>query len=59
MNSLQGADVQATAVELQVIANARAAGSSAMAKWTAIKSVDLPAMNAKLKAAGLGPLTID
>ena len=59
MNSLQGADVQATAVQLQGIANARAAGSSAMAKWTAIKSVDLPAMNAKLKGAGLGPLTID
>jgi hypothetical protein len=29
-----------------------------MTKWTAIKSVDLPAMNANLKAAGLDPLGI-
>jgi hypothetical protein len=44
---------------LKGIANARAAGSSALAKWMAIKSVDLRAMNATLKAAGLGPLIID
>jgi hypothetical protein len=59
MNSLQSADVQPTTVQLKAIAAARAAGSSAMTKWTAIKSVDLPAMNAKLKAAGLGPLAIE
>ena len=59
MNALQGADVQATAVQRQGIANARTAGAAAMGKWTSIKSVDLPAMNATLKAAGLGPLVID
>jgi photosystem II stability/assembly factor-like uncharacterized protein len=59
MNALQSADVQPTTMQLKAIAAARAAGSSAMTKWTAIKSVDLPAMNAKLKAAGLGPLAIE
>ena len=54
MNVLQAADVQPTAVQLKAIAKARAAGTAAMARWTAIKTVDLPAINAKLKAAGLG-----
>jgi hypothetical protein len=30
-----------------------------MAAWTAIRTVDLPAINAKLKAAGLPPLTLE
>ena len=58
MNLLQAADVQPTAVQLKAIANARAAGTAAMARWTAIKNVDLPALNAKLKTAGLQPLTV-
>jgi hypothetical protein len=53
MNLLQGADVRPTTVQLDAIANARATASTAMTKWTAIKTVDLPALNAKLKAAGL------
>jgi photosystem II stability/assembly factor-like uncharacterized protein len=53
MNLLQGADVRPTTVQLDAIANARATASKAMTKWTAIKTVDLPALNAKLKAAGL------
>jgi hypothetical protein len=58
MNVLQSADVPATAVQLRAIANARAAGTAAMARWTAIKTVDLAAINTKLKAAGLSPLTV-
>jgi photosystem II stability/assembly factor-like uncharacterized protein len=57
MNLLQSADVQPTAVQLKAIATARAAGTAAMAQWTAIKTVDLAAINAKLKTAGLTPLT--
>jgi hypothetical protein len=29
-----------------------------MAKWTALKTVDLPALNARLKAAGIKQITI-
>jgi hypothetical protein len=58
MNILQGADVQPTTVQLNAIADARATASKAMARWDAIKSVDLPALNARLKAAGLSTITI-
>jgi hypothetical protein len=58
MNVLQSADVQPTAVQLRAIAAARAAGSAALAKWTALKAVDLPSLNAKLKAAGLKAIEI-
>ena len=58
MNILQGADVRATTVQLKAITAARTAASSAMLKWTAIKTVDVPAVNVKLVAAGLPPLTL-
>jgi hypothetical protein len=54
MNLLQGADVQPTAVQLAAIASARAQASRVMTRWNAINTVDLPALNAKLKLAGLG-----
>ena len=57
MNSLQGADVQPTTVQLTAISRARASAATAMAKWTAIRSVDVPAANATLAAAGLAPMT--
>jgi photosystem II stability/assembly factor-like uncharacterized protein len=57
MNILQGADVPPTTVQLNAVAEARATASKAMARWDAIKSVDLPALNAKLKAAGLSTIT--
>ena len=58
MNILQGADVPPTTVQLNAIADARATASKAMARWDAIKTVDLPALNAKLKAAGLPAITL-
>jgi photosystem II stability/assembly factor-like uncharacterized protein len=58
MNILQGADVQPTTVQLNAIAEARATASKAMTRWDAIKTVDLPALNAKLKAAGLPAITL-
>ena len=58
MSSLMGADVQPTALQLKAMNAALAAYRGAMAQWTAVKTVDLPAINAKLKAAGLTPITI-
>jgi photosystem II stability/assembly factor-like uncharacterized protein len=57
MNVLQGADVRPTTVQLDAIAAARAAASTAMTKWNGVKTVDIPALNTTLKAAGLPPLT--
>ncbi|MGH9139680.1 MAG: hypothetical protein ACRD2I_00915, partial [Vicinamibacterales bacterium] len=56
MNILQGADVRPTAVQLRAITTARRAADVALAKWRAVKAVDLPALNAKLTAAGRTPL---
>ncbi len=53
MNSLQSADVPPTVNQRAAIVTARQAATGAMTRWTAFKSVDLPALNAKLKAAGL------
>jgi hypothetical protein len=53
MNLLQGADVTPTTVQLNAIAAARTQASAVMARWNAIRTVELPAINAKLKAAGL------
>ena len=59
MTSLQGADVQPTTVQLNAIAAARATAAKMMARWTALKTIDLTALNAKLKAAGLGAINVD
>ena len=58
MNILQGADVRPTTVQLKAIATARTSAAKAAADWAAVKSVDLPALNAKLTAAGLPALTL-
>jgi len=52
MNSLQGADVPSTTVQLNAIAAARALAAKAVAQWTTLETVDLAALNAKLRAAG-------
>jgi photosystem II stability/assembly factor-like uncharacterized protein len=56
MNLLQGADVRPTAVQLAAITNARTTAAATIAKWTTIKTVDVVAANATLKAAGLPSL---
>ena len=53
MNLLQGADVRPTTVQLNAIAAARAHGTRVMARWNALASVELDALNSKLSAAGL------
>ena len=56
MSSLQAADVRPTTVQLNAIASARAAAAPIMAKWNALMSTELTALNTKLTAAGLAPL---
>jgi photosystem II stability/assembly factor-like uncharacterized protein len=56
MSSLQGADVRPPTVQLNAIANARAAAARVMARWATMKTVDLVSLNAKLKAVGLQTL---
>jgi hypothetical protein len=58
MNSLQNADVQPTTIQLRAITNALATSRAAMATWNAVKAVELPAVNLKLKAAHLTPLEV-
>jgi len=53
MNLLQAADVPATTVELNAINAALTRSRATMAAWTTITTVDVPALNAKLAAAGL------
>jgi hypothetical protein len=45
-------------VQLKAITPARTAAASATKKWAAIRTLDLPALNAKLAAAGLAPVSI-
>ena len=56
--SLQAADVAPTANQLAAIASARESAGRAIARWNTIKGVDLPAINVKLKAAGMQPLVL-
>ena len=53
VNSLGAADVPPTANQTAAITNARALATRVMAKWQALLNVDLMALNAALKTAGL------
>jgi hypothetical protein len=53
MNAMQAADVAPTANTLTAVTAALRAGDEVMARWAALISKDLPAVNAALKAAGL------
>jgi photosystem II stability/assembly factor-like uncharacterized protein len=55
---MQGADVAPTARDVQACADARRQSAAVMAKWNKITTVDLPALNAKRKAAGQPPIAI-
>jgi hypothetical protein len=56
MSSLQAADVQPTTMQLTTIAAARNAASRVMARWNVLRTTELAALNAKLKAAGLAAI---
>jgi hypothetical protein len=55
---MQAADVEPTTNQLTAMAAAKKTAATAMAAWTAIKTVDLPALNLKLKTAGIAALKI-
>ena len=59
MNAMQAADVAPTANTLAAVTAAQQNAARVMARWTALRTVDLPALNAQLKTAGLAPLTIE
>jgi hypothetical protein len=54
--AMQGADVAPTGREAAAVADARRQSAAVMAKWTKATTIDLPAINAKRKAAGLPPI---
>jgi photosystem II stability/assembly factor-like uncharacterized protein len=58
MNVLQAADVQPTTIQVMEINAALAAYRQARTAWSTMRTVDLPALNVKLKAAGLTTITI-
>jgi hypothetical protein len=58
MNLLQGADAEPPANQLAAMRSAIASAERVMARWEAIKTVDVPAVNARLSAAGLAPLVV-
>jgi len=53
VNSLGAADAQPTSNQVNAITTARTAAATVMARWRAILNVDLPALNAALKGAGI------
>jgi hypothetical protein len=53
MNSMQAADVAATAITLESVNAALRAAEAVLARWGSLKNADLPALNGTLKAAGL------
>jgi hypothetical protein len=59
MNALQAADVAPTASTLAAIAAARDNAARVLARWTTLRAVDLPALNAQLKSAGLPPIVVE
>ncbi len=58
MNAMQAADVAPPANTVAAATDAQAAAAKVMARWNALKSVDLPALNGTLKAAGLEALSV-
>jgi hypothetical protein len=58
MSLLQAADAAPTGQLLQAVAERRKALAGLMTTWTALKTVDLAAVNAELAKAGMSPLAI-
>lgn len=58
MSLLQGADVAPTTQLVAAVTERQHALATIRTRWEALKSVDLPALNAQLKQAGLPVITI-
>jgi photosystem II stability/assembly factor-like uncharacterized protein len=59
MNSMQAADVAPTANTLAAVTRAQQAAARVMARWRTFRTVDVGALNVRLKAAGLEGVEID
>jgi hypothetical protein len=59
MSSMQAADVAPTANTLAAVTAAQQNAARILARWTTLRTVDLPALNTQLKAAGLGTLSVE
>ncbi len=57
-SAINSGDAAPTAEAMEAIGAAESQTESIMAKWTALTSEDLPAVNAQLKQAGLAPIVI-
>jgi hypothetical protein len=58
MNALQNADVQPTAVQLAALTEARELADRVMARWAALRTTELAALNRQLAAAGLPAIVV-
>ncbi len=56
--SMQDAEAAPTAREVAAVTDAQRQSTALMARWTRLMSVDLPALNAKRKAAGQPPIEL-
>jgi hypothetical protein len=54
--AMQAADTAPTAREVAAVADARRQSAAVMARWTKLTAIDLPALNARRKAAGQPPV---
>jgi photosystem II stability/assembly factor-like uncharacterized protein len=59
MDVLQEADVAPTTQLVAAVADRRSALATLTARWNALKGSDLAALNAKLRAANLPPITVN
>jgi hypothetical protein len=57
-NLLQAADVAPTEVERSAIADAQRNAAAAMARWTALETMDLAKLNTRLRRAGMAELEV-
>jgi hypothetical protein len=56
VNTLGAADVEATAVQKAAMSSARTSTAPMLTRWRALVGVELTALNATLRAAGVAPL---
>jgi len=56
--AMQGADIAPTAGEIAAATRARAESNAAMRRWTAVRTTELAAFNAKRKAAGQAAVVV-
>ena len=56
--AMQGSETAPTAREIAAVTDARRQSAAVMGRWTKVTTVDLPAINARRKAAGQPPIEL-